>query len=217
MNEAAITKLCGFRELGENWNGYGCCAWYDGEKSEEYIRQVTTLLRTLPFEITFIAPLQDGTIVQIEYEDLVWYIEFELNEDHTASVFEQRIYPTAEREYTCYWWQIADLLRDGGTLKKKGENEMVKGQQERMMYGFGDAIELVKHGERMCREGWNGKRQYIELATDISYRTRTGEIVNVEHDAIGNAAIAFVGTSGVQLGWLASQADMLAEDWHIFR
>ncbi|MGE9977359.1 Thoeris anti-defense Tad2 family protein [Coprococcus catus] len=25
--------------------------------------------------------------------------------------------------------------------------------------------------------------------------------------------MAFVGTSGVQLGWLASQADMLAEDW----
>ena len=35
----------------------------------------------------------------------------------------------------------------------------------------------------------------------------------MEHDAIGNQAIAFVGTSGVQLGWLASQADMLAEDW----
>lgn len=25
----------------------------------------------------------------------------------------------------------------------------------------------------------------------------------------------FVGTSGVQMGWLASQADMLAEDWQI--
>lgn len=40
-----------------------------------------------------------------------------------------------------------------------------------------------------------------------------GKIVNPEHDAIGNKAIAFVGTSGVQLGWLASQADMLADDW----
>ena len=38
-------------------------------------------------------------------------------------------------------------------------------------------------------------------------------IVNCEHDAIGNKAVAFVGTSGVQMGWLASQADMLAEDW----
>lgn len=93
---------------------------------------------------------------------------------------------------------------------------MITGQQERMMYGFGDAIELVKRGERMCRAGWNGKRQYIELATCISYKNASGETVNVEHDAIGNAAVAFVGTSGVQLGWLASQADMLAEDWEVF-
>lgn len=41
----------------------------------------------------------------------------------------------------------------------------------------------------------------------------TGDIVNCEHDAIGNMAVAFVGTSGVQMGWLASQADMLADDW----
>ena len=40
-----------------------------------------------------------------------------------------------------------------------------------------------------------------------------GDIVNCDHEAIGNKAIAFVGTSGVQMGWLASQADMLAEDW----
>ena len=39
--------------------------------------------------------------------------------------------------------------------------------------------------------------------------------MNVEHSNIGNSALAFVGTSGVQLGWLASQADMLADDWYI--
>lgn len=78
---------------------------------------------------------------------------------------------------------------------------------------FGKAIELVKEGKRVKREGWNGKTQYIELATNISYMNTSKEIVNAEHNAIGNKAIAFVGTSGVQLGWLASQADMLAEDW----
>lgn len=78
---------------------------------------------------------------------------------------------------------------------------------------FGKAIQLMKEGKRVQREGWNGKNQYIELATNISYKNTKGEIINVEHDAIGNNAIAFVGTSGVQLGWLASQADMLANDW----
>ena len=81
------------------------------------------------------------------------------------------------------------------------------------MLSFGQAIERVKQGERMKRMGWNGKNQYIEIAKNVSYVNARGEIVNVDHDAIGNQAIAFVGTSGVQLGWLASQADMLAEDW----
>lgn len=80
---------------------------------------------------------------------------------------------------------------------------------------FGKAIQRLKDGMRVQREGWNGKNQYIELATNISYKNTNGEIVNAEHDAIGNKAIAFVGTSGVQLGWLASQADMLAEDWKV--
>ena len=80
---------------------------------------------------------------------------------------------------------------------------------------FGLAIEAMKKGHKAARKGWNGKNQYIELATNISYVNAAGEVVNCEHEAIGNKAIAFVGTSGVQMGWLASQADMLAEDWMI--
>ena len=80
---------------------------------------------------------------------------------------------------------------------------------------FGEALEALKAGKQVARDGWNGKGQYIELATNISYKNAAGEIVNSEHDAIGNKAIAFCGTSGVQMGWLASQADMLAEDWQV--
>ena len=80
-------------------------------------------------------------------------------------------------------------------------------------FSFGEAIKYLKRGMKVARKGWNGKKQYIQLATGISYKTADNEIVNCEHDAIGNKAIAFVGTSGVQMGWLASQADMLAEDW----
>lgn len=80
---------------------------------------------------------------------------------------------------------------------------------------FGLALEAVKKGKKCRRAGWNGKNQHIELATCISYMTVGGVYMNVEHAAIGNKAIAFVGTSGVQMGWLASQADMLAEDWEI--
>ena len=80
-------------------------------------------------------------------------------------------------------------------------------------FSFGEAIKYLKRGMKVTRKGWNGKKQYIQLATGISYVSAEGELVNCEHEAIGNKAVAFVGTSGVQLGWLASQADMLAEDW----
>ena len=78
---------------------------------------------------------------------------------------------------------------------------------------FGEAIKLLKEGKKLQRSGWNGKNQYIELATNISYVNKDGVVINCDHSCIGNKAIAFVGRSGVQIGWLASQADMLANDW----
>lgn len=80
---------------------------------------------------------------------------------------------------------------------------------------FGLAIEAAKKGKKIARAGWNGKSQYVELAYCISYKNNAAEIVNVNHCNIGSKALAFVGTSGVQMGWLASQADMLADDWYI--
>ena len=80
---------------------------------------------------------------------------------------------------------------------------------------FGQAIEAARQGKKIARAGWNGKNQYVELAHCISYKNNAGEVVNVNHCNIGNKAFAFVGTSGVQIGWLASQADMLAGDWYI--
>ena len=82
---------------------------------------------------------------------------------------------------------------------------------------FGEALEQVKRGAKAKRAGWNGKNQYIELATKVSYVNSDGIVVNVNHDTMGNKAIAFVGTSGVQLGWLASQSDMLSEDWEVIK
>lgn len=46
---------------------------------------------------------------------------------------------------------------------------------------FGEAISALKSGMRVCRKGWNGKGQYIQLATGISYKMAHGEIVNCDH------------------------------------
>ena len=79
---------------------------------------------------------------------------------------------------------------------------------------FGEALELLKDGKRIARRNWNGKGQFIELGSMISYIDANGNIINGGHETMGNSAIVFHGTSGVQVGWLASQADMLSEDWY---
>lgn len=103
-------------------------------------------------------------------------------------------------------WEIVQETESENVCKPMAKNGNLR--------NFGWAIAALKMGKKVARAGWNGKKQYIQLAMGISYRSASGEIVNCDHDAIGNRAIAFVGTSGVQMGWLASQADMLADDWY---
>lgn len=91
------------------------------------------------------------------------------------------------------------------------ENTSVLGETSK--FGFDDAIKYIKRGFKVKRQGWNGKNQYVALATNIGFKLPDNTYVNPNHMEIGNKAIAFFGTSGVQIGWLASQADMLAEDW----
>lgn len=112
---------------------------------------------------------------------------------------------TQRVEYT-----IQNLLSDEWVIAHDKNTPILGGEAA---FSFGEAIKYLKRGMKVKRKGWNGKKQYIELATNISYVTAEKRVVNCEHDAIGNMAIAFVGTSGVQMGWLASQSDMLAEDW----
>lgn len=92
-----------------------------------------------------------------------------------------------------------------------GENCSIMGGTP--TFDFGDAIKYMKRGLKVKRQGGNGKNQHIELTRNISYVEPDGTVQNCDHEAIGNMAIAFGGTSGVQMGWLASQADMLADDW----
>lgn len=78
---------------------------------------------------------------------------------------------------------------------------------------FGDAIECIKAGGAAWREGWNGKDQFITLGVNIRYKNRYGTEIIADHETLHSQAVVFHGTTGVQVGWLASQADMLSEDW----
>lgn len=114
------------------------------------------------------------------------------------------------RETQMVEYTLRNILSDDWQIADEINTPVLRGEAT---FSFGDAIKYMKRGLRVKRKGWNGKNQYIQLASNISYMSPDGAVVNCDHDAIWNQAIAFVGTSGVQMGWLASQADMLADDW----
>lgn len=80
---------------------------------------------------------------------------------------------------------------------------------------FGLALEAAKKGKRIARAGWNGKGQWVELGKNFQYERDGEELKLTSHEDIGSQAMVFCGTRGRQVGWLASQADMLADDWMV--
>jgi hypothetical protein len=83
---------------------------------------------------------------------------------------------------------------------------------------FGQAIEALKSGIKVARNGWNGKNMFLYYvpANKYPYSTEIGKSIadeqgNVEYGAY----IAMKTAQGNVVPWLASQTDVLAEDWNI--
>ena len=90
---------------------------------------------------------------------------------------------------------------------------------------FGLALEAMKRGERVARAGWNGKGMWLVLVPgqkDVALRAGTpyekalGDVPPIEIlPHIDMWTVNAHGRRAMLPGWLASQTDMLATDWHI--
>lgn len=79
---------------------------------------------------------------------------------------------------------------------------------------FSEALELLKQGKKMKRVTWNGKDQYIFISNRVVITDLDGKEYVAENDCFGSKVIVFVNPKlGMQVGWLASQGDMLSNDW----
>lgn len=90
------------------------------------------------------------------------------------------------------------------------------------MMDFGDAIRALKAGKKVARKGWNGKGMWIMLVPGTpTAQLREG---TPYHAALGMAETEILphidmwtvnaeGRRAMLPGWLASQTDMLSEDW----
>jgi hypothetical protein len=91
---------------------------------------------------------------------------------------------------------------------------------------FGHAIRCMEAGNRVQREGWNGKGMWIAISglegprSVIATNFWSKHASDYAHE-IGGAALVLpciimkTATGEILMGWLASQSDMLAKDWRL--
>lgn len=80
--------------------------------------------------------------------------------------------------------------------------------------GFGDALFYLKHGKKVCREGWNGKGMFIYHVPENSYPAQTEAAKSAFGDMVPYGAYLAMKTAQDNVvPWLASQTDILSEDW----
>lgn len=85
---------------------------------------------------------------------------------------------------------------------------------------FGVALSLLKAGKRVCRAGWNGKGMYIYLVGAGRYlpSTPAGDFIaggNPDGLVPYRPYLAMKTVDDDVVPWVASQTDLLAEDWQL--
>lgn len=78
---------------------------------------------------------------------------------------------------------------------------------------FGQALEAAKSGAKICREGWNGKGMFLFLIEGKDWDFET-DIDCVNHWQT-LPFICMKTADNKLVPWLASQTDILADDWLI--
>jgi len=88
-----------------------------------------------------------------------------------------------------------------------------------MSLNFGDALALLKVGKQVAREGWNGKNMYLYLVPGHMFAV---DKARPPLDKLASTAtvsyrshIDMRTAQGDFVPWVASQTDLLAEDWVI--
>lgn len=77
---------------------------------------------------------------------------------------------------------------------------------------FGDAVAALKEGKRVARCGWNGKGMWLGLVDTGYYDVGCSVVGEI------NLLLPWLGMKTADnkfVPWLASQTDVLAEDWQI--
>lgn len=81
---------------------------------------------------------------------------------------------------------------------------------------FGVALEVLKSGNQVSREGWNGKGMFIYLVKGSTFTVNRAPLLGIYPEGTEinyRDHIDMKTADGSCVPWIASQSDLLAEDW----
>lgn len=87
-------------------------------------------------------------------------------------------------------------------------NNLSEIPQRKDVHDFSWALSWVKVGKKIARAGWNGKGMWLCIQVPDNHSKMTLPYIYMEYPA-GHAAYP----DGCRVPWMASQTDLLAEDW----
>lgn len=91
-------------------------------------------------------------------------------------------------------------------------NSFNVGENVEKQFDFGMALSILKEGGRVCRTGWNGKGMWLTL---VGFGETDWALLHDEP----YACLPWIGMKTADdyfVPWLASQTDMLADDWMVY-
>lgn len=86
-------------------------------------------------------------------------------------------------------------------------------------FNFSEALELLKNGVRVCRIGWNGKDMWVVFQRGypegVAINQNTAKATGIPEGTVCRFLpyLMMRTAQGDFVPWLASQTDILAEDW----
>lgn len=83
-------------------------------------------------------------------------------------------------------------------------------------YDFGQALENLKEGKRVSRRGWNGKDMFLFLVPGSSFIVNRPPLLGIYPEGTLINYLPHIDmrtANGEIVPWLASQSDLLGEDW----
>lgn len=85
---------------------------------------------------------------------------------------------------------------------------------------FSRALQLIKSGSRLTRSGWNGVGLWVFLVPGSTFKVDRPPLLGIYpagHEITYHGHIDMKTADGMICPWLASQTDLLADDWLVVK